>query len=85
MPVNKSQYYLRISKSDETLFDSHLTRNNISASELSRENGTILFSLRMTNEEAMSVRLAFQTAGFLNFSRALGKTIKPLAIKPVQC
>lgn len=82
----KAKYYIRIDKDDLNDFEEYMSRNKISYTEMGRDmSTTILLSVRMTPEEALSTKLAFRCVGFLNFNKVMDKQIamntltKPMA------
>lgn len=73
--MQRLKYYVRVSAEDRSGFDEYLKRNSIQFFWLSTDvgpgNGSSMFSLNLTDEEASAMRLSFDLIGFLNFTRAL--------------
>lgn len=71
----KSKYYIRVASSESTKFESHLDDQQAEYVRLSLDlrYGTVLYSVDLDSEEALSLRLSMPTLGFMNFKRTLGK------------
>lgn len=84
--MKQAQYYIRIDSSREKEFTEFLDRNSISYRQLSSDyNKTAMFSMKMNKEEAIIVKISFQTVGFLNFTNILGKQARSIALLLDKC
>lgn len=67
-------YFIRIPFNDEHRFEEHMRRNSLEFSLLSRDlGGSIMYSARLEKDDAATIKITFETAGFLNFTQALRK------------
>jgi hypothetical protein len=72
----KTQHYVRIDNKDEVAFSEFNKRNSLDATEISRlGSGTILYSMRLSVEEACALKLTCMCVGMLNFAKAFNSTM----------
>jgi len=67
-----SLYYVRVTQSDSTYFEKHLSVNGADFNKMSVDyDGTALYGVRMTSEQELSLKLSFPLRGCLNFKNYL--------------
>jgi phosphate/sulfate permease len=77
MTVEK--YYIRVAEETcdiiENLFMSHHASYCILSKDMANGIGTTLYSVYLTGEQALIIKLSCPLVGCLNFGRALGKLV----------
>lgn len=73
------KYYIRVNEDDCDLTENHFIRLDAHYSILSKDmangTGTTLFSVYLTREQALIIKLSCPLVGCLNFGKALGKLV----------
>jgi hypothetical protein len=76
----KSRYYVRVTPEDNDPFQDYMVRNGLEGKYMStdmQKNGvSMMYTLKLTPEEASTMRLSFSFLGFLNFNRALNRQVE---------
>jgi len=76
--MNNEKYYVRVAFSDCAAFETHLKIHNVLFESLSRDftaDPTVLYSVSMDSETALSLKLSFPLKGCMNFNKTLGRLI----------
>jgi hypothetical protein len=78
--MKTSKYFIRVNPADCKKFTDHLSRNHIKNELLSTHigpiNGSMMFSMRLTREEASLIKLSFNLVGMMNFDKTMDNLVE---------
>jgi hypothetical protein len=64
-----SQYFIRIRTEDDSAFSSYIEKYDLRHTILSRDANTNLYSISLSDDDFLALRLSFQLNGFMNFGQ----------------
>ena len=71
-------FYIRVHQKDVDIFENHLSRNGINdfsklSTDMGEQGSSVMFGVRMDENQELNLRLSFELIGCLNFTRMLKK------------
>ncbi len=77
--MNLEKYYIRVNEYEcdvlENLFLTHHASYSVLSRDMANGNATSLYSVYLTSEQALVIKLSCPMTGCLNFGKALGKLV----------